>query len=442
MTAAQGLPRFGSGSGDPEPAIATCRPSGSSATGSAAISFGRRFLIAARAMRERSECATVSHPTPPTGKHRAGAPATGTFAPMAASSGQAPFPLECRSALDALPRHWALTPVKGKVPYRPRWSEEPPVERELIAEEIARGHASGFALRTGPASGGVFAVDEDGPGSLELLPGAPGPIGPSVSVVSGRPGHCHRLFALPEAEWPAIRNRTVFASEPAGPTEIKVALRFDAMITCLPPSLHPHSGRYRWADGLDPDAIGDGPAPGWVVRHAEYGEGEADSIVNAAWRGDRDRVAADLRAGTMPDAPAPDGHTALHRAVWGGHVECTGLLLAAGAEVGRPDPKGDTALILASAQGQTEIVGALLDAGAGVGDRDAAGGTALHSACWGGHADVAEVLVDAGADRWARDVSGGLPADRALRWGYGELARWTLSREQAGPAPPRRAAGG
>ena len=361
---------------------------------------------------------------------------------MAASSGQASFSLECRSALDDLPRGWALTPVKGKVPYRPRWSEEPPVERELIAEEIARGHASGFGLRTGPASGGVFAVDEDGPGSLDLIPGAAGPIGPSVSVVSGRPGHCHRLFALPEAAWPTVRNRTVFASEAPTTPEIKVALRFDSMITCLPPSIHPHSGLYRWADGLAPDAIGEGPAPGWVVRHAEYGEGEAESIVNAAWRGDRDRVAAALRGGTAPDSPAPDGHTPLHRAVWGGHIECTGLLLAAGAEPGRRDPKGDTALVLAAAQGQTEIAAALLDAGAGVNDRDAAGGTALHSACWGGHADVAELLAEAGADRWARDVSGGLPADRALRWGYGELARWSVRRTSAGPAPSQRTAGG
>src|SRR4051794_2200153 len=59
---------------------------------------------------------------------------------------------DCRSALADLPAEWATIPVKRKRPYRPRWSEEPPVERELVVEEIERGHATGFALRTGPVS--------------------------------------------------------------------------------------------------------------------------------------------------------------------------------------------------------------------------------------------------------------------------------------------------
>jgi hypothetical protein len=362
--------------------------------------------------------------------------------PMAVSRGLATLLHECRSALDELPAGWALTPVKGKQPYRPRWSEEAPVERELIAEEIARGHASGFALRTGPASGGVFAIDEDGPGSLALLPAAPGRMPPAVSVISGRPGHRQRFFAVPEEAWPAIRNRTVFTAAPARVTGTKLALRFGSMISCLPPSLHPHSRRYRWASGPGPHEIEDAQAPGWLLRHAEYAAGEADSIVNAAWRGDRDLVAAALRDGTAPDAPAPDGHTALQRAVWVGHTACTELLLAAGATAGRPDPQGGTALMLAAALGHTEIVGALLASSAHVTDRDAAGRTPLHAACWGGHADAAELLVAAGADRWARDRSGGLPADEARQWGYDDLARRSLTRTWAAPARSQRAAGG
>ena len=130
------------------------------------------------------------------------------------SRGVETFVAECRSALRELPAWWSLTPVKGKKPYRPRWAEEPPVDRELIAEEIARGHASGFALRTGPPSGGVFAIDEDGPGSLDLLPAAPVRMPASVSVVSGRLGHCQRFLAVPAEAWPAVRNRTVFSSAP------------------------------------------------------------------------------------------------------------------------------------------------------------------------------------------------------------------------------------
>jgi hypothetical protein len=361
--------------------------------------------------------------------------------PMGASSDLAN---ECRSVLGDLPAGWVLTPVKGKSPYRPRWAEEPPVERELVGEEIACGHASGFAVRTGPVSGGIFAVDEDGPDSLALLPGAPGAMPPAVSVLSGRPGHRQRFFAVPEEAWPAIRNRTVFTAAPRRLTGTKLALRFGSMISCLPPSLHPYSRRYRWGPGLRPHEIENAPLPAWLVRHSEYESGEADSIVNAAWRGDRILVAAALRGGTAPDAPAPDGYTALQRAAWGGHTACAELLLSAGASPARPntDPKGETPLILAAASGHTEIVGALLGAGARTADRDAAGRTALHAACWGGHAAAAELLVAAGADRWARDRSGRLPADEARRWGYGDLARWSVSRTWAAAARSQGAAGG
>jgi ankyrin repeat protein len=166
--------------------------------------------------------------------------------------------------------------------------------------------------------------------------------------------------------------------------------------------------------------------------------------VNAAWRGDRGLVAAALRGGTAPDAPAPDGHTALLRAVRGGHSACAELLLSAGASPARPnpDPQGGTALILTASLGHTEIVRALLDFGARTADRDVAGRTALHAACWGGHAAAAELLVAAGADRWARDRSGRLPADEARRWGYDGLARWSVSRTWAARAPSQGAAGG
>jgi len=363
---------------------------------------------------------------------------------MVASGGLANLAHECRSALGQLPAGWALTPVKGKSPYRPRWAEEPPVERELIAEEIARGHASGFALRTGPVSGGIFAVDEDGPDSLALLPGARGGMPPAVSVVSGRPGHRQRFFALPEEAWPAIRNRTVFTAAPPCLTGTKLALRFGSMISCLPPSVHPCSRRYRWGPGPRPHEIENAPPPAWLVGHSVYEAGEPDSIVNAAWRGDRGIVAAALRGGVAPDAPAPDGHTALQRAVWGGHTACVELLLSAGASPARPDPDPErkTALILAAELGHTQIVRALLGSGACTADRDAAGRTALHAACWGGHTAAAELLVAAGADRWARDRSGRLPADEARRWGYDVLAGWSGSRTWAAATPSRGAASG
>ena len=344
---------------------------------------------------------------------------------MGALRGVATFVAECRSALRELPPWWSLTPVKGKKPYRPRWAAEPPVDRELIAEEIARGHASGFALRTGPASGGVFAVDEDGPGSLDLLPGAPGrdavlglggqrPARPPPALLRRCPRRTGRRFATGPCSTPP---------RPRERRQARAALRLDD----LGPAAEPASalaalprGRRAWR----PARSSARSLPSRCCATRRYEAGEADSIVNAAWRGDHELVAAALGAGVAPDTTAPDGHTALERAVWGGHIACAELLIAAGASVARPDPEQGTPLILAAAQGQTEIVGALLDAGAPVDQTDPAGRTALHAACWGGHADAAELLVAAGADRRLRDRSGALAADEARRWGHDDLARW------------------
>ena len=331
------------------------------------------------------------------------------------------------AAIDDLPSSWALTPVKGKKPYRPRWSEEPPVDRRLIVEEIESGHASGVGLRTGPISGGVFAVDEDGPHSLELLQATPRRLPPTVSVTSGRRGHRQRFFSVPEKKWPGIRNRTVFI-DPARTAGSKLALRFGSMESCLPPSLHPDSRRYRWGPGPRPHEIDDSLAPEWLLRHAEYEPGEANSIVDAAWRGDLELVAGALQRGISADSRARDGHTALQRAVWGGHYGCTNLLLAAGADPALPDPQGVTPLMLAAALGHTNEVGALLDAGAAVSRRDGTGRTPLHEACWGGHAEVAEALLAAGADRDARDNAGAVPADEARRWRHEDLIRACTTR--------------
>ena len=60
ITATHGLPLFGSGSGDPEPQIATCRPSGISATGSALIRRGSVRLVLLTATRPRMSYALAA----------------------------------------------------------------------------------------------------------------------------------------------------------------------------------------------------------------------------------------------------------------------------------------------------------------------------------------------------------------------------------------------
>ncbi len=340
---------------------------------------------------------------------------------------------ECRSALRNLPTGWTVTPVKGKRPYRPRWSEEPPVARDLVAEEIERGHATGFGLRTGPVSAGVFALDEDGPGALALLAADPGVLPRTPSCASGRHGHRQRFFTVPEGRWASVRNRTVFLGRGGNSTSTKASLRFGSMISAIPPGVHPGGGRYRWAPGLGPGEIKPARVPEPLLRQAQYEPREADSIVNAAWRGDLARVAEALRDGTSPDAAAADGYTALLRAVWGGHTACAQILLAAGADPDQRDPLGRPTLLLAAEVGHTAIMAALLDAGTEVAARDADGRTPLHGACWGGHMEAVEMLTAAGADRRSRDRDGREPADEARAWRYDGVVELHLARSWAVP---------
>ena len=335
---------------------------------------------------------------------------------------------DCRSALADLPAEWAITPVKRKRPYRPRWSEEPAVERELVVEEIERGHATGFALRTGPVSRGIFALDEDGRGALALLAVKPGELPRTLLSTSGRAGHGQWFFAVPEEGWPVVRNRTVLTGH--GETSAKASLRFHSMISCLPPGLHPAGRRYHWEAGLAPAEIEPAEIPRLLLDQAEYEPREMASIVNAAWRGDLARVAEALADGTAPDAPAADGYTALLRAVWAGHTACARLLLEAGADPDQRDPLGRPALLLASEVAHTGVMAALLEAGAGVEARDPDGRTPLHGACWGGHTAAVEMLTAAGADRLSRDRDRREPGDEARAWGYDGLVESHLARRR------------
>ena len=371
-------------------------------------------------MASRLRLVSRSVPVYPGTPYRSRSPPRDTVSGVTGSSNRS-LARDCRAALAELPAAWALTPVKEKRPYRPRWAEEAPVERELLAEEIERGHATGFALRTGPVSGGIFAIDEDGPGALAFLDPEPADLPRTTSCTSGRDGHRQRFFTVPEERWGALRNRTVFSRGFATPRSVKTSLRFGSMISCVPPARHPSGARYRWENGRGPEEAEPAAIPQELFEQAEYGPGEADTIVNAAWRGDEARVTEALGE-VAADTADPDRYTALLRAVWEGHVGCTRILLAAGADPLQRDPLGRPALALASEVGQTDVMESLLAAGAEVDARDAAGRTSLHCSCWGGHAEAVEMLLAAGADPHGRDRDGREPADEAREWSYRGLA--------------------
>jgi hypothetical protein len=172
------------------------------------------------------------------------------------------------SAVPEFPQSWVLTPVTGnKIPYRKGWQNENPLSRDDIEEDIRSGKARGVGLRTGRISGGIVAVDADGPAAhekiLELSKGEKLPN--TVAFSSGRPGRCQYLFYVPQKYWEAIHTTKISTGVKGDDgKEQKLELRWDGCQSVLPPSAHPSTGVYQWRKSFKEVEIA--PAPMWVIE--------------------------------------------------------------------------------------------------------------------------------------------------------------------------------
>jgi ankyrin repeat protein len=110
---------------------------------------------------------------------------------------------------------------------------------------------------------------------------------------------------------------------------------------------------------------------------------------------------------------APDGTTALHRAVEADDAKTTRELLKSGADARRANRYGMTPLHLAAANGNVAIMRELLDAGANANAVLPEGETVLMTAARTGSAAAVTLLLDRGADANAQDKWFG---ESALMW--------------------------
>ncbi len=169
--------------------------------------------------------------------------------------------------LNQIPATWALTPVDGeKAPYRSGWQTEPPLSKAELIQEIEQG-AKGYALRLGQVSGGIVAIDLDGASAqvklLELSGGAALP--ETISFTSGRPGRSQHLFQIPQKFWSQIKSRKFSTGVKGddGKGEL-VELRWQGLLSVLPPSAHPTTGQYQWL--LSPEKSEIAIAPSWMIE--------------------------------------------------------------------------------------------------------------------------------------------------------------------------------
>jgi hypothetical protein len=170
--------------------------------------------------------------------------------------------------LKTLPPEWALTPVKGnKACYRTNWQFEKPLSHKAIASEIKSGKAKGFGIRTGTVSGGIVAIDADGPAAHEkILELSSGQLLPeTIAFTSNKPGRCQYLFYIPEEYWEAVSTKKIDTGIKGDDgKEQKLELRWDGCQSVLPPSAHPETGCYRWVKS--PEEIAIAPVPTWVIE--------------------------------------------------------------------------------------------------------------------------------------------------------------------------------
>lgn len=193
---------------------------------------------------------------------------------------------------DAFPHWWTFVPVAGKATYVPEWTTRP-LTREACIEAYKTNRAyAGLGVVTGKFSGGLIAVDIDGPTADERYRAYVGDeyeaLGEETTMSwgSGKPGRRQILYRVPDymldelehikklilrvedGEWYEGQSDTERAPGDDAPLTgdkeyEEVVLRFNHCQSVVPGSPHPETGRlYRWFNYNSKEVA---LAPDWVM---------------------------------------------------------------------------------------------------------------------------------------------------------------------------------
>jgi hypothetical protein len=179
------------------------------------------------------------------------------------------------------PSEWRLVPLLGKAPKIKDWPTSDYRGKEFIKAYWSRQH-SGIGVLTGAPSGGLIALDIDGPAADARLQAALGeayePAGKesSMSWTSGKAGRRQVLYKVPEGMTTLLSKVVKLALDPAtgkwGKAPDKdggdekyeeVVLRFNRCQSVLPGSAHPETKKkYRFLN-YNEGVVS--KAPDWMV---------------------------------------------------------------------------------------------------------------------------------------------------------------------------------
>src|SRR5262245_39379008 len=158
-----------------------------------------------------------------------------------------------------------------------------------------------------------------------------------------------------------------------------------------------------------------------------------DEFVEAAGKGDMDRLRAMIQAGMRCDGPA--GPEALRQAAANGQVNAFRLLVESGANPTAKDDQGNTLFLFAAMGGKVEILELLKVRGLSVNEVSRHGQSPLMHAVLNNRLKAARWLLDAGANVNAQ-AHGQFPMT-ALTAAFGKPKMQALLKEAGARLDPR-----
>lgn len=191
--------------------------------------------------------------------------------------------LDWASLIPDAPFDWALIPLDGhKRPIDPstgrpmaQWQEQPGYDVDGLAQ--LNGYVKAVGLILGPQSGGVLAVDFDGPDAPAKFQEAYGrhatDLPPTVGVTSGKPCRGQRLFQVDQDWWPHMRGRHVWKQN----GEVCLELRWAGHQSVIA-GAHPETKGYSWLPQSSPSERKVAMAPDWLLEPLLHSEVHAEAI--------------------------------------------------------------------------------------------------------------------------------------------------------------------
>jgi len=194
------------------------------------------------------------------------------------------------------PEWWALIPVAGKKTFVKAWASTPLSRKACEEMYCASTTYHGLGVVTGEFSGGLIALDIDGPDADERLRRATGDAfeergkETTMSWTSGKAGRRQVLYRVPASVVPELRHVTTIIlrddgewklgkgdedrtkggakagpeAQVEGPEYQEVVLRFNQCQSVLPGSPHPEKGRYYKFLNFNGGEVA--MAPDWVME--------------------------------------------------------------------------------------------------------------------------------------------------------------------------------